>query len=121
MSKDTFKENLERAIEEAIRSTEMVIVETVHEPYIFLVHDRQGERMARCSKGAFADLVYKDGALPRWINLQIGDVTEENTIFKVELSDDYTEDDREYSGQLDGCPPFHVMNPAFPREVMDRV
>ncbi len=118
MTKDTFLKHFNLAIEDAVKAVEAYVTERVVGPYNFAVIKRDGALVGTYDKEACVERFYKDGALPQWINMLVADIGE-GTLFQIEASERYTKNDEEYSGQMDGYPPFHVLGPGLPQSVRD--
>ena len=98
-----------------------MITEIPSEPYFFLVYNSQGLRVGEYSGEQFVSSTYQNQSLPRWINIVVCDVDTSGTSFYITHSDTFIKTGSKMSGQSDGCPPFHVLGPAWPKSLKKRI
>jgi hypothetical protein len=60
------------------------------------------------------DLLWRDGRIPEWINIQAVDVSDVETIIGLDACGRFTAMDELLYHHRQGCPPFEIHGPAYP-------
>ena len=74
-----------------------------------------GKASTLAAKDVVASL-FKEGAVPVWVDFYVCDYDAAVTTIKVTYSDDFTLDASQYYHQHEGIPPFHVVGPTIPEQ-----
>jgi hypothetical protein len=74
------------------------------------------EQIARLSIESLVDLLWRDGAVPEWIDFSVEAVDEDATIIGVMTCGRFTTSESRLYHEREGRPPFHVLGPALPPE-----
>lgn len=72
------------------------------------------ERVTAVSVESAADLLYRDGRVPGWIDLSARAEDGESTILEARCCGRFTANDDQLYHRQEGRPPFHVVGPALP-------
>jgi hypothetical protein len=76
------------------------------------------EHIARMEMEGLVELLWRDGAIPEWINLSVESADEEATLIHVESCGRFTANDALLYYEHEGRTPFHVLGPALPPDRM---
>lgn len=76
------------------------------------------ERVSRLDIDELVDLLWRDGAVPEWIDFSVEAADQEATIVEVMSCGRFTTNEALLYHQREGRPPFHVLGPALPPESM---
>lgn len=121
MERKRFTENFKKAIHRSIEFGQKFITEVLPSNYVlFLIeidslgkHDSKNVGTYGSVDGAI-DLLYKDGAIPRWINLNIKTIKNNTTVIRCEYSNIFIEKESNLLHIEEQLPPFHVLGPHIP-------
>ncbi len=119
MELEVFKDHLQKATELAVTLAKEMLTEDVTLPYQYQLEDRDRTPIGIYSAEEIAEKLFVEGAVPKWINIVVCDVTEQGTVLKVTPSDEFTLDESQMSGADDGAPPFHILAPATPKDIRE--
>ena len=60
------------------------------------------------------ELLWRDGAVPEWINLTVSEEDEDYTLIEVDCCGRFTANEQLLYHEREGYPPFHVLGPSLP-------
>jgi hypothetical protein len=58
--------------------------------------------------------LFREGAIPVWIDFHVSSYNKKHTIIKATYSDDFTLNEKDFYHQREGLPPFHIIGPTAP-------
>ncbi|MFP2958400.1 hypothetical protein ACLEPN_11300 [Myxococcus sp. 1LA] len=136
MDKSAFAERLCRAAERTRDFTRTFIIETLPDTIRFdvqlnvsydghplhpdeRVYPEDSERIpvtlrSRLTQEDVVELLWRDGAVPEWIDLKVGREDGEHTLIVVSCCGRFTANEQLLYHEHEGYPPFHVHGPSLP-------
>lgn len=70
--------------------------------------------LAACSEEQVVDLLWREGAVPEWINVTVVGVVPDATVIELLSCGRFTSDETLLYHEHEGRPPFHVLGPTLP-------
>ena len=118
MEAKLFRERFTESITRAKEFAQRFIVETVPDEYKIYVLDQRREDGAYMDFEDALKTLFKDGAVPVWIDVNLKDIKAGVSIIRCTHSSEYT-DKEEFSvaNKEEGISPFHVLGPHLPPEI----
>ena len=77
-------------------------------------HAHSIDELAQMVEAALVDLLWRDGAVPEWIDFSVKATDDDATIVEAMCCGRFTANDAILYHEREGIPPFHVVGPALP-------
>ena len=74
------------------------------------------DQLENLSPKEAAQILFKSGFIPVWIDLFVGSFNEEYTTIEITFSKDFTDQTESLFHKKEGYPPFHVVGPTAPKD-----
>ena len=135
MDQETFRQRFVAAYQQATEFGQTFVVETLPDRVLFnlqlnssydvnaspefeLFPDDSNLRTTIQTKGigeeAVVEILYRNGMVPQWVDLQVAGKTKDATIVSIRSCGRFTDDESWLYHQGEGRPPFHVTGPTLP-------
>jgi hypothetical protein len=114
---DTFQQRFREAAQVARDFARRYIEEELPDDLLFRVHvqgSAQTRGLQACGEVKALRQVWRDGAVPFWVNMAVVGEIGTATIVEVFASERFTADDSKLYHEREGRPPFHVLGPSLP-------
>ena len=135
MDKSVFSERLWRAAECARDFARTLVIERLPDAIRFEVHLNQSHdgnplhpdervypedteripasRRSRLTREEAVELLWREGAVPEWVNLSVSREDGEHTLIGLECCGRFTANTQRLYHEREGYPPFHVLGPSL--------
>jgi len=120
MTKENFKSKFIKSIDECIKfAKKFIIDELPGKIKINLYRRDKEEKFLRLDIDGALEKLYKDGEVPKWIDIAVVKVDEDYTIIACIYSDMFIRDDSMLQFAHDPLSPFQITGPSCPNAVDD--
>lgn len=126
MERKKFENNFRTAISKAINDGQEYIKEILPTNFVVDLFEtdskdtHQVKELGRYNNlEVVIDKIYKNGSVPRWVDLNIESIEKDKTVIQCDYSNIFFKDEKNLLHQTKGVIPFHVLSPNIPSSHWD--
>ncbi|MEK7535963.1 MAG: hypothetical protein AAB590_03045 [Patescibacteria group bacterium] len=108
MQKDVFEKRFDEAVKRILDRTREFIVEEIPNKCLYVIETVDYKKTQPITKDEAIGIMFKDGKVPRWVDLGVIDIQDDTTIVQCVIAPDYFEEDEYLLYEEEGLPPFKV-------------
>lgn len=114
MNKKIFLKRFDEAIEKVLDKARKSLIESVPSDCKFNIEYTDFKKIEPITKDEAIAIIYKDGKVPRWVNINLRTIDNEVSLINCLVAPDYFENDADLLYEDESVPPFRVGFPPLP-------
>lgn len=119
MTKEQFSKRFKKAYEDCLKLASNIISDNISDKYLFNLYmnlykdHKHVEKYLRLTFDEAVNSLYRKNGIPKWIDINVAKIKDDNTILKCDYSSDFISDDSKLQFSDAELSPFKVKPPSF--------